>query len=256
MKFHFTKYPAQIVLTATTDDGKSIPSSEWMAHSSGSEQMAVARLLTAIDSDEAVEDADGLHLSYAQVVDVPDHEARALGWPDRSAFSLRVQHEGIISEPHFRISWKLNHSGGQPVVISEREGAFIRVGSNWWRLPATHFHLVDACERINATLTNHDLDERLRAYSTLKDYLPRKPGEGVATSPLLQQFQVFDAGAFSLRMRIEHGRLAFDPVLYARKPGLAGDTLTDTEVEPDPLLTNAAAEAFVNHLAETPAATL
>jgi len=212
--------------------------------------MAVARLLTAIDSDEAVEDADGLHLSYAQVVDVPDHEARALGWPDRSAFSLRVQHEGIISEPHFRISWKLNHSGGQPVVISEREGAFIRVGSNWWRLPATHFHLVDACERINATLTNHDLDERLRAYSTLKDYLPRKPGEGVATSPLLQQFQVFDAGAFSLRMRIEHGRLAFDPVLYARKPGLAGDTLTDTEVEPDPLLTNAAAEAFVNHLAE------
>ena len=75
--------------------------------------MAVARLLTLIDSGEAIADADGLKLSHSQVVDTPDHEAKALGLPDRSAFSLQVQHEGIISEPHFKISWRLNHPGGQ-----------------------------------------------------------------------------------------------------------------------------------------------
>ncbi len=250
MKFHSDKHSNHIILTATTEDGKSIPTSEWMTHSSGSMQMAVARLLTLIDSGEAVEGTDGLNLSHAQVVDTPDHEAKALGLPDRSAFSLQVQHEGVISEPHFQISWRLKHPGGQAVVISERMGAFVRVGAHWWRLPATHFHLIAACERINATLASHDLDERMRAYATLKDYLPQTPGEGVVTSPLLQQFQVFDAGAFSLRMRIEHGRLAFDPVLYARRPASTGDMLTDTDIEPDPLLTNAASEAFVNHLAE------
>lgn len=250
MKFHSDNHPDHIILTATTDDGKSIPTSEWMAHSSGSMQMAVARLLTLIDSGEAVEGTDGLKLTHDQVVDTPDHEAKALGLPDRSAFSLQVQHEGVISEPHFKISWRLKHPGGQAVVISERIGAFVRVGAHWWRLPATHFRLLASCERINATLASHDLDERMRAYATLKDYLPQTPGEGVVTSPLLQQFQVFDAGAFSLRMRIEHGRLAFDPVLYARRPASTGDMLTDTDIEPDPLLTNAASEAFVNHLAE------
>jgi hypothetical protein len=250
MKFHSDKHSGHIILTATTEGGKAIPTSEWMAHSSGSMQMAVARLLTLIDSGEAVVGADGLKLTHAQVVDTPDHEAKSLGLADRSAFSLRVQHEGVISEPHFQIRWSLHHPGGQAVVISERVGAFVRVGAHWWRLPATHFHLIAACERINATLASHDLDERMRAYATLKDYLPQTPGEGVVTSPLLQQFQVFDAGAFSLRMRIEHGRLAFDPVLYARRPASTGDLLTDTDIEPDPLLTNAASEAFVNHLAE------
>jgi len=250
MKFHSDKHSGHIILTATTEGGKAIPTSEWMAHSSGSMQMAVARLLTLIDSGEAVVGADGLKLTHSQVVDTPDHEAKTLGLPDRSAFSLRVQHEGVISEPHFQIRWSLHHPGGQAVVISERVGAFVRVGAHWWRLPATHFHLIAACERINATLASQDLDERMRAYAMLKDYLPQTPGEGVVTSPLLQQFQVFDAGAFSLRMRIEHGRLAFDPVLYARRPASTGDMLTDAEIEPDPLLTNAAAEAFVNHLAE------
>lgn len=250
MKFHSDKHVNHIILKATTDDGKLIPTSEWMAHASGIMQMAVARLRTLLDSGEAVEDTGGLKLSQYQVVDTPDHEAKALGLPDRSAFSLQVQHEGIITEPHFKISWRLKHPGGQAVVISERVGAFIRVGAYWWRLPPTHFHLIAACERINATLTSNDLDERMRAYAMLTDYLPQSPGEGVVASPLLQQFQVFDAGAFSLRMRIEHGRLAFDPVLYARRPGPVGAMLTDPEIEPDPLLTNAASEAFVSHLAE------
>lgn len=250
MKFHSEKHPDHIILTATTDEGIAIPISEWLANSHGPVQMAVARLRTLIDSGEAFEDAAGLRLTHAQVVHTPDHEAKALGLSDRSAFSLQVQHEGIISEPHFKISWRLKHPGGQAVIVSERVGAFIRVGAHWWRLPATHFHLISACERINATMASHDLDERMRAYATLRDYLPQTSGEGVVTSPLLQQFQVFDAGAFSLRMRIEHGRLSFEPVLYARRPALASETISDAEIEPDPLLPNAASEAFVSHLSE------
>lgn len=250
MKFHTDKHPNHLILTAATDEEQPIPTSEWMAHSSGSMQMAVARLLTLVDSGEAAESEGGLKLTHADAVGFPDHEAKALGLPDRSAFSLQVQHEGIISEPHFKISWRLRHPGGQAVVISERLGAFVRVGAQWWRLPATQFHLIAACERIKATLASHDLDERMRAYATLRDYLPQTQGGGVVASPLLQQFQVFDAGAFSLRMRIEHGRLAFDPVLYARRPSAAVDVLTDTELEPDPLLPNAASEAFISHLAE------
>jgi hypothetical protein len=250
MNFHSTKDPNHVILGAVNNEGKPIIISEWLAHTSGSAQMAVARLLTLIDSGDIVECTDGLKLSHDQIVDIPDHEAKALGLAERSAFSLQVQHEGIISEPQFRISWRLKHPGGQAVVISERIGAFVRVGTRWWRLPATHFHLIDACEKINGALDSDDLDERMRAYATLRDYLPEIPAEGVVASPLLQQFQVFDAGAFSLRMRIEHGRLAFDPILYARKPASAGDALTDTDIEPDPLLTNAASDVFVRNLKE------
>jgi superfamily II DNA or RNA helicase len=237
-------------LSLSSQQGDRLPLSLWMAHASDTAQMAVAKLLTWVASDEAYEEDFSVRLTHSKILELPDHEAVALGLPERSQFSLKVESDGTLSDPGYQIRWSLKRSGIQTVVISERVGAFIRVGKNWSRLPATHFNLITACERINATLASHDLNERMRAYATLKDYLPQTPGEGVVTSPLLQQFQVFDAGAFSLRMRIEHGRLAFDPVLYARRPASTGDMLTDTDIEPDPLLTNAASEAFVNHLAE------
>ena len=81
MKFQSDKHSDHIILKATTDDGEIIPTSEWMAHASGVMQMAVARLRTLLDSGEAVEDPEGLKLSQAQVVDTPDHEAKALGLP-------------------------------------------------------------------------------------------------------------------------------------------------------------------------------
>lgn len=221
-----------------------------MTHASGAVRMAVAGLATLVDSGEAVSDGAGVSLSHSCVVSIPDHEAKALGLPNRSALTLQVEHQGVISEPNFRIRWQLRQRTGTAVMISKHLGSMVRVGNQWSRLPAPHFHLIDACERINATLASHDLDERMRAYATLRDFLPTGPGEGITASPLLQQFQVFDAGAFSLRMRIERGKLAFDPVLYARRPEQANDTIADGEAEAEPLLTNAAAEAFVSSLAE------
>lgn len=252
MNFHHTKTKEAVTITATTTAGKPLPPSEWMMHASGAALMAVATLKTLADSNEAQMDAEGFSLGHSQLVELPEHETKALGLPPRAPFALQVQHQGLPSELHFSIQWQLRQRTGAGVVISERVGSLIRVGNQWSRLSATHFHLIEACDRISGAMATQDMDERLRAYASLTTYLPDAPGEGVATSPLLRQFQVFDAGAFTLRPRIENGRLLFDPVLYARKIAPSGDDPLDEDNEPEPLLPEAANKTFVEvHLENT-----
>jgi superfamily II DNA or RNA helicase len=250
MNFHHTKTKEAVTITATTAAGKPLPPSEWMAHASGAALMAVATLKTLADSNEAQMDGEGFTLGHSQLVELPEHEAKALGLPPRAPFALQVQHQGLPSEPHFSLQWQLRQRTGACVVISERQGSLIRVGNQWSRLSATHFHLIEACDRISGAMATQDMDERLRAYASLTTYLPDTPGEGVSTSPLLRQFQVFDAGAFTLRLRIENGRLLFDPVLYARKTAQSGDDPLDEGNEPEPLLPEAANKDFVENLKE------
>jgi len=250
MNFHHTKTKEDVTITATTAAGMPLSPSEWMAHASGAALMAVATLKTLADSNEAQMDGEGFSLGHSQLVELPEHEAKALGLPPRAPFALQVQHQGLPSEPHFSLHWQLRQRTGAGVVISERQGSLIRVGNQWSRLSATHFHLIEACDRISGAMATQDMDERLRAYASLTTFLPDTPGEGVATSPLLRQFQVFDAGAFTLRLRIENGRLLFDPVLYARKAAPSGDDPLDEENEPEPLLPEAANKDFVKILKE------
>lgn len=250
MNFHHTKTKEAVTITATTAAGKPLPPSEWMAHASGAALMAVATLKTLADSNEAQMDAEGFTLGHSQLVELPEHEAKALGLPPRAPFALQVQHQGLPSEPHFSLQWQLRQRTGACVVISERQGSLIRVGNQWSRLSATHFHLIEACDRISGAMATQDMDERLRAYASLTTYLPETPGEGVSTSLLLRQFQVFDAGAFTLRLRIENGRLLFDPILYARKTAQSGDEPFDEGNEPEPLLPEAANKDFVENLKE------
>ena len=250
MNFHHTKTKEAVTITATTAAGKPQPPSEWMMHASGAALMAVATLKTLADSNEATMDAECCMLGHSHLVELPEHEAKALGLPPRAPFALQVQHQGLPSEPHFSIQWQLRQRTGAGVVISERLGSLIRAGNQWSRLSATHFHLIEACDRISGAMATQDMDERLRAYASLTTYLPETTGEGVATSPLLRQFQVFDAGAFTLRPRIENGRLLFDPVLYARKKAQPGDDPLDEENEPEPLLPEAANKDFVEILSE------
>lgn len=250
MKFHHTKDPNGITLTAISEKGQPIQPSEWLALATGSARMAVARLMTLIDSGEATQNADTVKINHARIVEIPEHEAKAIGLPDRPSYSLHVEPQGILSEPDFRIRWQLRQRTGAPVLVSEHVGGFVRVGSQWCRLPATYFQIIDACERIRSSLGSQDLSERMRAYASLREYLPDNPGEGVTAAPQLRQFQVFDAGAFSLRMRIAQGRLSFDPVLYSKRPEHATELLTDAETDPEPLLTEAASEAFNGLLRE------
>lgn len=250
MIFHHTKTKEGVTITATTTAGKPLHTSEWLAHASVAALMAVATLKTLADSDEAIMDTVSCVLSHSKLAELPEHEAKALGLPERSTFSLQVQHQGLPSEPNFSIQWQLRQRTGAGVVVSERQGSLIRVGRQWSRLSATHFHLIEACDRISAAMATQDMDERLRAYASLTTYLPNTQGAGVSTSPLLQQFQVFDAGAFTLRLQIENGRLLFDPVLYARKTARSGDDSLDEGNEPEPLLPEAANKDFVENLKE------
>jgi SNF2 family DNA or RNA helicase len=250
MNFSHQKTARSVEISATFEDGHFIPPSEWMMHASGPILPAVASLKALADSGEAETSDQGFILDYARLVQLPEHEAMALNLHARAPYSLQVQHKGVISEPQFRILWNLRQRSGSQVVVSERQGCFIRVGGMWYRLSATQFHLIEACDRISASMATNDMDERLRAYSELASYLPESPDQGVTTSPLLKQFQVFDAGAFSLRPRIENGKLIFDPVLYARKFAQSEVDSFDEENEPVPLLPEAANKDFVEILKE------
>ncbi|HBJ84206.1 MAG TPA: ATP-dependent helicase [Verrucomicrobiales bacterium] len=248
MTFTHSIQPESVRLSAKDEKGIDVPLKNWLAHTAGASQVAAVRLRTLLDSGSAsLLETGELEVPNTEVVEIPEQEALALGLPPRSAFTLNVENQGVISEPTFSITCRFNQPDGRP-VITHRQGAFVRTGTRWWRLPASHYHLVDATERISRAMAAGDLDERMRAYATLRNYLPDDPTVGVTSAPLLRQFQVYDAGAFSLKLRIQQGRLTFDPVLYARKPGRLSESGEEVEGEPPPLLPDASSDAFAKML--------
>lgn len=156
-------------------------------------------------------------LPHCDAAALAEIEARALGLPPRSPFSLSIQHKGTLAAPDFRFQYQL-FNDGRPLIAPHRVGCTVQTGLKTWRLSASHFALLDGMDAMNSGL-GASMDERMRVFARFERFLSEQAREAVNVSGYLAATHVAVAGAFSLRLRVQDGGFRLEPVLHANAPG-------------------------------------
>jgi superfamily II DNA or RNA helicase len=188
---------------------------------------------------------ESLFLSHDQLAHFSDLAARQVGLPAAAPYRLRIQGEGILSQPGFRFQWQLVRTDGRPAMGVQRTGTFVRQGANHYLLLDPLYRLIQGMEAYN-DLPPDDLDSRFLRWAELKELLP----EDADVSDQLRTMHIARADTLSLDLK---GTDDFDPVLLARDhPG--EDAEDGEEVEPDPILPEAPQRDFAERFRELPRA--
>lgn len=196
-----------------------LPFSQWAAGATAGLGAACATLssLAEESSNELLKD-DGstFFLPHSDATKFSEVEARALGLPPRSPFSLSIQHRGTLASPDFRFQYQL-FNDGRPLIAFRRIGCVVQAGSQSWRLSAAHFALLDGMDSLNTGLGN-SMEERMRVFARFERFLSEQARQSVNVSGYLAATHVSVAGAFSLRLRVQNGGFRLEPVLHANAP--------------------------------------
>ena len=89
---------------------------------------ATLAALAEESSTELLRDGDSAFLlQHADAAALPEAEARALDLPQRSPFSLSIQHRGTLASPDFRFQYQL-FNDGRPLIAPRRVGCVIQTG--------------------------------------------------------------------------------------------------------------------------------
>lgn len=196
-----------------------LPFSQWSVGGSASLRSACATLSSlAEESSGELLRSDGatFFLPHSDATGLAEAEARALGLPPRSPFSLSIQHRGTLASPDFRFQYQL-FNDGRPLIAFRRIGCVVQAGSQSWRLSAAHFALLDGMDALNEGLGT-SMEERMRVFARFECFLSAQAIESVNVSGYLAATHVSVAGAFSLRLRVQEGEFRLEPVLHANAP--------------------------------------
>lgn len=155
-------------------------------------------------------------LPHTHAIGLSEAEARALGIPQRSPFSLSIQHRGTLASPDFRFQYQL-FNDGRPLIAFRRIGCVVQAGAQSWRLSAAHFTLLDGMDTLNDGLGN-TMEERMRVFARFERFLSEQARESVKVSGYLAATHVSVAGAFSLRLQVKDGCFRLEPVLHTNAP--------------------------------------
>jgi len=206
------------VLIAFLDEsGEHLPLSRWATAADPAQLPAIALAQSLLESEQATESDEGLLISHARVAALSDREAAYLGLPGPATFLLELRNEGSLDQPDFRLTYRWLRPNGQPVVVSDRLGTFLHVGTHFNRLPAALFELIEGIDQFNATPIT-DADGRYRWWAELRSLLPPDLPDEIRASGYLRDVRIAYASAFSLNVSGTPADIDFDPVLYAARP--------------------------------------
>lgn len=227
------------VLVALLDDhADHLPLSRWAAVAHPQQLPAIALAQSLVESEEAVESKEGLLISHRRIAELSNREASLFGLPGPAAFLLELRNEGTLDQADFHLTYRWLRPNGQPVVVSDRIGTFLHVGTQFIRLPLTLFDLIEGIDRFNATPVT-DADQRYRWWAELRSLLPEGMPDEVRASGYLAEVRIAYAGAFSLNVTGNHADVDFDPVLHAaarrdpRDVTESGDELVPNDLPAD-----------------------
>ena len=176
--------------------------SRWSADGSSALRAACATL-TALGEESTAEllrDGGSTFLiPHANAAALVETEARALGLPPRSPFSLSIQHRATLASPDFRFQYQL-FNDGRPLIAPHRIGCVLQMGAQSWRLSEAHFALLDGMDVLNSGLSD-SMETRMRVFARFERFLSEQSREAVNVTGHLAATHVAVAGAFSLRLR-------------------------------------------------------
>ncbi|HYE36947.1 DEAD/DEAH box helicase [Methylocaldum sp.] len=219
--------------------------SEWPEAASDSLLPGVSQLLAWLDDEASASIVGDVVIVHHHVIAALDiGTARAISAPPTPPFILDLQHVGTIDRPEFRFKITWLQTNGQPVPGLRREGAALKVGSRFFRIPEPFYGIVETADAFNATPPD-DMDGRFRAWAKMRGLLPEESGNSIQVDGYLGSTRVAHAASFSLALHSGADGFTFDPVLFG--PDLTSavaDGLEEMPHEVESLLPPAQQELF------------
>lgn len=192
---------------------RKVPFADWPTVG-GTEHGSTIRFLRGLVERQVVQ-SDGILLSISteQLLEFPAGIGSRIGLPNAAPLSLDVSLAGRVETPDglIKMSW---HDTSLRRVNPTRSGIIIRFGGSVGRLTGPIYRLVEAIEAYNRTVTQ-SVDMRMPAWLEVQRHLEPLAGTAVRTDRILQNFRIFQAGAFSLDVRQSVHGPQFDPVLMS-----------------------------------------
>jgi superfamily II DNA or RNA helicase len=177
----------------------------------------VSHLLALLDDVDSSVDrrGDGIFVDHATVASLTEPQALGLGLPPSVRIALQVETQNLITDPNFRVIGRWLGVGNR-VLRASREGAFLLVDAQTYRLPKPLFSLIEAIDAFATTNTVQG-DVRMERLAHLQSLIPQVTQQEVSLDSYFSSFRILHASAFSLSLQT-HGRsFDFDPVLFGRR---------------------------------------
>ena len=193
----------------------------------------IRRLLSWCDDEKAVAEMEFVIVPHALVASLSETQARRLGLPSPPAYSLELRSRGTIDQWDFGVECDWLERANFPVGGVTRNGAFLRVGQECFRIPQPLFDLVEAVDRFQRENTR-DRDRRLALWESIQSALHNASGGQVSAEHYLASLQFFHAGAFSLRTERTARGLCLEPVLFHRSHRIDFEPVERDDEEPEP----------------------
>jgi hypothetical protein len=193
-----------------------IPVQEWAARMADQAFSGLSRILALLDDPESpVEiNGDGLFIDHATLAALTEPQAINLGLPPSVRAALQVDASGLITDPDFAVHARWIGEANRSLRV-ERQGAFLAVEGQTYRLPDPLFSLVNAIDDFAAADTA-DNDIRMSRLAQLQSSIPEAARQ-VSVDAYFSNFRVLHAAAFSLSLRTDVAGFDFDPVLFGRR---------------------------------------
>jgi superfamily II DNA or RNA helicase len=194
-----------------------IPVAAWADRIADQAFSGISRILALaddVDSAVALRD-DGLFIDHRAIASLSEPQALGLGLPPSVRFALQVNTRNLITDHDFGIFGRWVDEANRPLRV-EREGAFLFVEGDEYRLPEPLFSLVSAIDDF-ASADTMDNDVRMERLAHLQSLLPQEANEQLSVDSYFSNFRVMHASAFSLSLRIEGRSFDFDPILFGRR---------------------------------------
>jgi hypothetical protein len=222
---------------------RSVPVNDWAARMADQAFSAVSHVLALLDDEKSSvkPQDDGVFLDHPTVASLSEPQAICLGLPPSVRFALQIDTKNLVTDPNFQIIACWIGIGNRP-FRAERDGAFIQIEGQTYRLPDPLFGL---CESIDAFTNSEpkDDDSRMARLAEIQCLIPKDAQDQLAVDSYFASFRILHASAFSLSLKI--GRdFDFDPVLFGRRVVERGKSDGAPISEAESLLTDYQQELF------------
>src|SRR5262249_42425164 len=115
---------------------QTVPVDEWAARMADQSFTGISHLLALLDDVDSSVDRmnDGVFVDHATVASLTEPQALGLGLPPSVRVALQVEAQNLITDTNFRVVGRWVGMGNR-VLRANREGAFLHVEAQTYRLP-------------------------------------------------------------------------------------------------------------------------
>jgi len=223
---------------------RSVPAEGWAERLGDQAFSGVSKILALLDdTDSQVScSGDGIFVDHRTLASLSEPQALGLGLPPSVRAALQVDTKNLITDSDFRIVGRWIGEANMP-LLAKRDGAFLLLEGEWYRVPQPLFDLIAAIDLL-AAADNAENDLRMARLAHLQLLIPREAQENLSIDGYFASFRVLHASAFSLSLRTDGRSFDFDPVLFGRRVVERARSEGDPVSEAEGLLTEYQQQVF------------